>query len=497
MVAVWQTIKMVEGGVHKRPVRPSVNPPHRGIAFFLITWLLLLWPLLVNGVPFYSADSGSYLRGGEFGFNTGLSMIDQWWHSLFVSPPAVAEDPNASVALAIAEAGGTRSLIYSLSTYLLRAPGTSLLFLAIAQAGTVAFSLTMFRSLFAPRSAVMPSLMAAAAVASLTPAAWYAAYVVPDILAGVAIASAVILTVTFDRIGLALRLALVMLIAFCITVHGSHLPVTFATLAAGGAANLWLQRPSLAAGLQRALYFLCPIAIAVLALLSTSYLAFGELSLAPKRYPIQLARSVADGPGAWHLRDHCATERYAICEIFGTNPPRRVGEFLWAEGGVRRRATPEQMDRIRAEESTIVRRAALEYPGHQIRRSVRNTFYQLIEFGPDDLSFGLELVGREDPTIVSAAPDRPALKSAGELLIYFGFVGAVVVLFVLRRKLQHIEIAAVTVVSVGLLANAAVCGILSGVTDRYQGRVAWVLPALVFMILLRMWDGSKPVTTSA
>lgn len=468
------------------------------ISFFLAIWVLLLWPLLVNGAPFYSDDSSSYLRGGEFGFHTGLSMIEQWWHSLIAAsaPAAVAGDPKAAVAHAIAAAGGARSLIYSVATYLLRAPGVSLLFLAIAQAGTVAFSLTVLRSLVAPRSAVAPSMMVAAAVALFTSAAWYAAYVVPDIFAGVAIASAAALTVFFDRIGLTLRLALVMLAAFCITVHGSHLPVAFATLAAGGAANLWLHRPPIAAGLRRALWFLSPIAFAVLALLSTSYLAFGELSLAPKRYPIQLARSVADGPGAWHLRDHCATERYAICEIFGTSPPRQVGEFLWAEGGVRARATPEQMDRIRAEESLIVRRAALEYPGHQIRRSVMNTLYQLVEFGPGDLIFGLELVGGENPTIVTAAPDRPPLKSLGRLFIYFGFIGGIVLLFAVRRKLQRVEIAAVTVVGVGLLANAAVCGILSAVTDRYQGRVAWVLPALAFIILLRVWNGSKPVATS-
>ena len=477
----------------------SGNSPVRVMLFFLSAWLILLWPLVVNGAPFYSADSGSYLRGGEFGFNTGWSMINQWWRSAFTAsePVTAGNDAKAVVAVAIADAGGTRSLIYSLATYLLRAPGISLLSLAIAQAGTVAFSLTVLRSLIAPQSALAPALTIAAAVALLTPAAWYAAYVIPDIFAGVAIACAVVLTVMFDRVGLALRVALVMLTAFCITVHGSHLPVAFVTLAAGGAAYLWLRRPSPATDFRCALWFVSPIVLAVFAMLGTSYLAFGELSLAPKRYPIQLARSVADGPGAWHLRDHCATKQYAICEIFGTNPPRQVGRFLWAEGGVRLRATPQQMDRIRAEESIIVRRAALEYPGHQMRRSVTNTFRQLFAFGPDDLSFGFELVGRQDPTVVNVSPDRPALKSYGRLLIYSGFFAAIMLLFAVRRKLQPVEIVAVIVVSVGLLANAAVCGILSGVTDRYQGRVAWVLPALILMILLRIWSDNKPVATSA
>ena len=175
----------------------------------------------------------------------------------------------------------------------------------------------------------------------------------PDILAGITMAGALALTVFFDRIGIVMRVTLVALIAFCITTHGSNLPIAFSVLVAGASREFRLAasivmvhfRPPGRSGSS------ARVVLAVAALLGTSYVAFGEASLAPKRYPIQLARSVADGPGAWYLRDHCATERYAICEVFGPNPPRDVGEFLWSRNGVRYRATPEQMERIRAEES--------------------------------------------------------------------------------------------------------------------------------------------------
>ena len=55
-----------------------------------------------------------------------------------------------------------------------------------------------------------------------------------------------------------------------------------------------------------------------------------------------------------------------------------------------------------------------------------------------------------------------------------------------RRHLTRTEVAAVSVALLGLLANAAVCGILSAVTERYQGRVAWILPALALILLLRI-----------
>jgi len=245
------------------------------------------------------------------------------------------------------------------------------------------------------------------------------------------------------------------------------------------------------------LWFVSPIILAAAALLGTSYVAFGEPSLAPKRYPIQLARSVSDGPGAWHLRDHCATERYAICEIFGPNPPRHVRDFLWSENGVRYRATPDQMERIRAEESTIVRRAAMEYPVHQLRRSATNIFLQLFDFGTDDLVFSERIVGGvDDPSVVHVHSDIRVLKTVSEAVIYLTFAASIFLLFALRRRLRSVEVAVVSVALVGLLANAAVCGILSAVTDRYQGRVAWIVPVLALTIWLRVRAEDKPATAT-
>jgi fructose-specific phosphotransferase system IIC component len=38
---------------------------------------------------------------------------------------------------------------------------------------------------------------------------------------------------------------------------------------------------------------------------------------------------------------------------------------------------------------------------------------------------------------------------------------------------------------IGILVNAAVCGILSGPHDRYSARVAWLLPFAALLILVR------------
>ena len=364
---------------------------------------------------------------------------------------------------------------------------------AVAQAAAVALILSSLRRMMAPDIALSPSVTTGAAVALLTSASWYAAYATPDIFAGVTIVGALALTVFFDRAPSTLRLTLVALVAFCITTHGSHLLVGFGTLVTGAAAHFWLHRATRADAFRKAIWFASPMLVAAAALLCVSYAAFGEASLAPKRYPIQLARSVADGPGAWYLRDHCATEHYAVCEIYGPNPPRQVNEFLWGPNGVRRRATPEQMERIRAEESVIVRRAAMAYPAEQVRRSVRNSLTQFFQFGLRALVFGERMVAGEDPSVMKSSTDRPGLRKAGDAIVHAGFFGALVLLWIFRRRLTQAETAAVSVAVAGLAVNAIVCGVLSGVTDRYQGRVAWVLPALAIIIAARIWSESRSV----
>ena len=468
------------------------------IALFLLTTLLLSWPLLINGSPFYTGDSASYLRGGSFGFDTGLLMLDHWWDALVGAGPTTSGggDPKTIVAAAVAESGGVRSVIYSVTTYVFRWPGQSLIALGIFQASAVALAIGFMRSNLAPQAGFRASLVAVVAIALLTTAPWYAAYAMPDIFAGVAIAGTATLTLFFDRIGTAGRISLVLLIAYCITVHGTHLPLVLVALLVGTMGSFLVQQPRRSDAATRTAWFISPVVLAVAALAGTSYLAFGEASLAPKRYPIQLARSVADGPGAWHLRDHCATERYAICEIYGPIPPRRSGQFLWSEEGVRYRATPEQMERIRAEESLIVRRAAMEYPVEQLRLSATNIARQLTMFGPDDLEFGQRLVGRGDPTLTQISARRPGLTAVGEIVVYLSFALSILLLFAIRRQLRPLEGAAVAIVVIGLLANAAICGILSGVTDRYQARVVWLLPAVAIFILLRIRSESGPADTT-
>lgn len=470
--------------------------PSRYAPFFLLT-ALLLWPLSLSWHPFYVADSASYLRGGETGFGTGLLMLGEWWHGLFGSPAGSGAVPDggseAVVDAAISQAGGTRSLAYSLMTYVLRLPGHSLFALAVFQAGVVAFLALLAQRLVAPRASGRERLALILCLALLTPAGWSAATAMPDIFAGTTLLGSVLLTLYLERLGRWERIALILLLALSITAHGSHLPLALATLATGMVVRFFLRRPGRAEGLRDAFWILSAPLLALVVMLTLSYVGFGTASIAPKRYPILLARSVADGPGRLYLLAHCARDRYAICEVFGRDFPTQPRKFLWEKDGVRYRATPEQMERIRKEEGTIVRAAAAEYPMLQLRSSISNSLRQFASFGLGKVDFRSALVagptGRVE--LVEVTEDRPQLRFWMSFVIYVAFGASLVGIFLLRRRLTRLEWGTLVVAVAGLAGNAAICGILSGVSDRYQARVAWTIPLLAMLILLR-WRNEKP-----
>ncbi len=463
-----------------------------GYALLLLLTLLLLWPLSLNWHPFYVADSASYLRGGGTGIETGMLMLREWWQDLSGSSggsAAVAnEGSSAAVAAAVGQAGGTRSLIYSLLAYLLRMPGQSLLTLVVFQAGVVAFLVLLTQRLMAPDATKPGQLGMIAATALLTSAGWSAATAMPDIFAGVVLLGSIPLTLYLERLGMAERTGLVLLIALAITAHASHLPLALATLLTGGAIRYHLRRPGRAEAVRDVFWILSAPILALAALFALSYVGFGTVSVAPKRYPILLARSISDGPGLRYLQEHCGAKKYAICEVFGTDFPTHPREFLWGRNGVRYRATSEQMERIRNEEWSIVRNAAAEYPMLQLGSSAKNVFRQFGSFGLGKVDFRAALVvgpsGRVD--LVDVTEDRPRLRTWFSAIFYVVFAASLAILVLVSRQLANIERGAVLLVGVGLVSNAAICGVLSGVSDRYQARVAWAIPLLAMLILLRI-----------
>ena len=449
----------------------------RGLLFMLLVMLAGLWPLLAFGQPSYITDSSSYYRGGQAAWERLSGLLQH-------EPTAASGSPGGSAGSAsdpAKQAVGVRSLAYSGVTFVLSAPGTSLLLLVIVQTAVAALLLWLFlRATGATGWRYLLGLPAVLALATSFPV--FATLTTPDLWAGLMILGLLLLAVQRDELTNLEQLFVALSLAFAVASHASH--ILLAACLLGIAFLVALARRSPRFGFLRLVAVGAPAA-ALAAGLGVSFLsglvAFGEASAVPKRYPYALARAIEDGPARWYLEEQCPQARYAVCELFPDEIPAGVGGFLWAEGGLAQRATPEQMARIRAEEPEILSRAVAAYPWYQVQASTRNVVRQFAQVAiPPTIYQGRYM----DPQgYLQPRAERPASTDWHELLQAVGVVlGLLVLLASVARTPPAARVAILLAIGF-IVLNNLICSILSAPDLRYQSRTLWVLPALVTAVL--------------
>lgn len=463
---------------------------NRGLAWRMgILSLMLSWPLILFGHPSYITDSVSYLKGGKF----AVEFVTGDKRPVVIAPAAsTAFPPGPSTAPQVEGPKGARSITYSVLAYLLRWPGNDMTALAIVQILIVAFIGAVVAGVAGVRSnrgfLILGGILAAA-----TPLAVFASFAVPDVLAGALIATIALLVVARDRMSTCVRSMTAAITAFTVTTHASIPPLAVGmTLVGAGvlvAGSRFGLRPSRSAWF----WLVAPPLLGLATTVATGFIAFGEVSVAAKRYPVTLARSVSDGPARWYLERHCATARYAVCEVFGTHIPKTVSGFLFDKTGLNGRATPDQMDRIRREEPEIVLRAGLEYPAAEGYNLSRNIVRQLFRFDLGVTHFEEKIVVDNTGKPKLATVGNGNLKTFGivELLTNFALALSVVWAVWAYRRLNGRERLALFMIIVGLVGNAVVVVVFSGILSRYQARVIWLLPMFALSMAAARFNRSS------
>ena len=452
----------------------------RFVLFTLFAALLLSWPLLAFGRPAYIQDSAAYYKGGRAAVSFALAKLGATEAAPTGSQPG--RESGSPGTKEPEDVSGVRSITYSVAAYLLSAPGATLVLLTIAQA--LATGAVMVASLGAFGG--LPTLRTTAALvvlAGATTAAPVAFFAIPDIFAGLLIGAMVLLATAAPRLGRGVRLLCAMIAAFAVTAHASHLPL------AGGLTILGLGWVAICHFAKRPLprwtwaWVVAPLLMGGVTALTINRVAFGETSLTSKRYPFALARSVNDGPGRWYLEKHCPELRYTICTLYPHGLPKGGAlEFLWGKDGIVERATPAQLERVRAEEAEIVLAAAREYSGHEVRRLSYNTAMQLIIFQPYPFVERLYLDDTGTPHVEQApGANEGILRIISLLTAISAALGALWLGWAFFRKSSFRPV--IALLFLGIVGNAATCAMLSAVAHRYQARVIWLIPLFALALL--------------
>jgi hypothetical protein len=59
--------------------------------------------------------------------------------------------------------------------------------------------------------------------------------------------------------------------------------------------------------------------------------------------------------------------------------------------------------------------------------------------------------------------------------------------------LDRSQLFLLAMVAIGIMVNAAICGALSSPLDRYEARVAWLVPFIAVTVILAVWQRRRQV----
>jgi hypothetical protein len=499
---------------------------------------VLMLPALLWGRPFVFGDTAYYWGwGGDI-----LDALQRPWpgpaqpwvggrtlHGWgFATHDATLADLRFNLTWLTA-----RSAFYAVPFRLLMDAG-GLWLVAAVQALVTAWALKVAVRATAPST---PDLVYVAGVAALTAVSsigFEVGYAMPDLFGGLAVLAAVLLTTMPDRIGRIERAGLMGLIVYAVLAHSEN-GLNMVAAAILGAVVCWRA----GTGWRGALGRMTPTVLALvigLAVAAGGGAVLGKAFGLPVRVPpFPAGRMLADGAAQPYLRQACPTTPMAACDLAG-KPPVEIEYYLWVyplEGPPSAQQTNDnryaltQFDRLSARHVTdaeadqrerFVREQGRLVLGGLKANGVGEARVALLSGVLAVINFG---VGHDFDTLVLMAPtgrsglrDRlDALTPGGVECVsqtascgrfdlrvvtpiqYAGILIALVFLVAcsfIRGAAPTGELPSFLTLSLGLvLANAVICGVLSGPYARYQARVEWIIPLGALLLIAQWLERSK------
>ena len=454
----------------------SERPWWHSAAAIVVVAAALLWPAWLNGQPLLFPDTIGYERAGVvalhvagFGTATGTatdSLVAGVQHGR--NGVSTVRSPFYGIPLAVLlELGGAwaaaagQALIVAaglvLATRRLGVPVRSAvpaLGALIALGGVAMFSATLMPDVFLALMILgFALLLGGPALPRAETGYWLAVALAAMLFHKAFLAVAVgmtLLALLADRQGALRRSVLILLAAACTAGAAGHFVVEFAVKGYTGRESVGV--------------------------------------------PFLLARYAASPVLIAYLDDQCDVPRYALCQ-YRSRLPLEPDAFLWGPHNVFVGLSELERRAIAGEASGVLEHAIAARPIAAVAEALRGSALQFVTVGMDDYATGIAPTTTIDTVLAPTMQNYPgsrvarrsfpfALAGGAALGCYLiGFIGLAVALRrTAARPIPASTVFAATVVA-GLVINAVISGALSGVFERYQGRVAWLVPYAAVVLL--------------
>jgi hypothetical protein len=241
-----------------------------------------------------------------------------------------------------------------------------------------------------------------------------------------------------------------------------------------------------------------PIALTTAAVLIYNITIFGNWSISPSGQSFLMANMIQYGPAREYLNEACPSAGYEICQYRSTLPPT-ADELLWSSGlfdrlggfvGMEKESKAIVSGTMKHESAATGRMIANNFmsalfthePAEEFRSSYQvPSFVKLLKqkFGQATVGDYLRSAEMQDkiPHLMIRNVDKVIVPTSFIFLIILGVIAN------WRRRSDDVSLSVIVLSAV--LGNALLCATISGLHDRYQARMTWLLPMAVFLIA---WD---------
>jgi hypothetical protein len=481
-----------------------------GLVVILLIALATLWPAVLNGGPFYMADTPSYFRGAASVLFKLLHVKTQWTAEFFrlyegdvgaaaTSPSAVSSAGDAIGGSPVTLSG--RSVYYGLLLYLSYLAGSVWIIAAVQSllSATCIVSSVALIGRATGREVRAGTVLAIGIVtAGATSLGYFASYLMPDLFTGLAALAVANLLLLSSYLRRPEKWFWWTVLAFSLLAHSTILMMCTAVVL------LW----AIYAAFSRPRFNFAPLlGVGVcLAIGALGQVAFNQgvklmTDHPPVRPPFVAMRMIADGPGYAYLQKHCATEHYIYCRTLA-HPRLPSDTLLWSADrnvSLFRGLDPDEQRVSAAQQSSFVTAVTEEKPIEVLTTAARDSIVQLLSFDIDvNFNYSDEGRTRFEKTIPTQSLDAMKRTRAYNDTMPTSFVQIfaallavasllLLLLFVARERKegsQSLRGYCLCIVA-AIIINAAICGALSGPKGRYQMRLVWILPVVAGAIVSR------------
>ncbi len=333
---------------------------------------------------------------------------------------------------------------------------------------------------------------------------WLASTLLTDIFTGLSVLALFILVVHGRRISGIEKCSLFAFTAFAASTHSATLAVLLGLCCAGWIARPFLRgRIAVSGLLQGSLTLVAGAAM----LLSANFALSGQLAWTPGGYGVAFGRMLQDGIVKQYLADHCPQQKLKLCP-YRNELPATADKFLWGSSMFN---TLGRFKGLNDEMGFIVRQSLVEYPLRQAEAAIVATARQLVLVGTGEGTNGwiphtYGIIERYLPSQLK--PMRAAHQQHWDIdfaainrlhipvaLASMLAVASIFAIAIWRRRLDDLTLLAATV-TLALLGNAFICGVISGPHDRYGARLAWVASFVALIALARHFARGDEAETS-